>query len=283
MRATMRRVSTAILVLLISMAGTRTRAEVPSSDVCAAGSAVPDTLAHPGEIVLFGEFHGTRELPALFGEAVCALLHTRREVLVGLELPESEGPPVARFLESKGTESDRRALAGGAFWSRDYQDGRSSAAMLELLDRLRRLKRAGRSLSMVLFDAPPDAARDEHMAANISAASRAHPRAVVAVLTGNLHARTRPGVPWDAAWKPMGWFLAQHHEVQALDLAGPPGSYWGCPTVDASECGIQKFQPDQAMRARVGVSLLPETSPEGFVGVLSSASLTASGPAAGAR
>src|SRR5207302_1493589 len=122
-------------------------------------------LLAPGALLVFGEVHGTREIPAFVGEVACAAARAGR-VRVGLELPASDAPLLRRFLDG-----DEGALGHSEPWRRPaLGSGRTSAAMLALLQRLRALRRAGAPVEPFFFDemdAGPK--RDEQMAANISA------------------------------------------------------------------------------------------------------------------
>jgi len=251
----------------------------------ACGAELPARALAPGAALLLGEVHGTRELPALFGELVCdAALHGA-EVLVGLELPGSERERVERFLASDGGERARAALLEGPFWRRAYQDGRSSEAMAALLERLRQLRAGGLRLAPLLFDAEqPGPDRDRHMAEAIAAGLRARPGAALLALTGNFHARARPGAPWNPAQPWMGAHLRQAGiRVLGFDLAGElAGSAWICTGESASDCGARPWRvrrplPDGRRR---GAALLAEETPEGYAGLWVAESLTASPPAA---
>ncbi len=105
--------------------------------VCDSPVAIPEGLIRPGGIVLFGEIHGVRELPAVFGDIVCTVAASGLPVEVGLEMPKGEQPIVDRFMGSSGSSSEAATLIASAFWSRSYQDGRSSQARLDLLGLVR--------------------------------------------------------------------------------------------------------------------------------------------------
>ena len=126
-------------------------------------------------LVLFGEFHGTAEAPAFVAEALAASLDP---VALAIEWPRDLQPAVDAFLAT----GDRTRLLAEPhdFWS--YRDGRSSAAMLALVDRARRLR-----APVICFDGtfPSAEDRDAGMAALLI---EARPTRLF-VLCGNLHAR----------------------------------------------------------------------------------------------
>ncbi|PTL80173.1 hypothetical protein [Vitiosangium sp. GDMCC 1.1324] len=55
----------------------------------------------------------------------------------------SEQSRLDTYLASRGTPADQDTLLDGDFWRRPYQDGRSSRAMLELVDQVRALRALG--------------------------------------------------------------------------------------------------------------------------------------------
>src|SRR5439155_1009498 len=70
---------------------------------------------------------------------------------VGLELPADEQARIDEFLASAAAAADGRALFEGPFWTRDFQDGRSSTAMAALLASLGKLVRDGADVSVIAF------------------------------------------------------------------------------------------------------------------------------------
>ncbi len=205
-----------------------TRADGPpnniSEQVSKCGVQVHDAsaLLQPGSITIFGELHGTQEAPTLVGNLACRAASSGLPVRVGLEIPSNMQPNLGAFLSSDGNQHDVEQLTQGIFWT--YGDGRSSKAMLALIDRVRLLKQAGKNINVFLFDiATMDiASRDKHMAKNILSAIERDPNAVFLILTGNLHARTKPH-----RW--MSWYIVQAHtHLVSLNMANARGSAWTC-------------------------------------------------------
>lgn len=253
---------------------------------CDPAAVVPGSLLGSGTFLLFGEFHGTAELPAFFGEAVCQVSGSR-PVLVGLEVPGSELNRVTTYLDSAGAPPDRAALLIGSFWTSPVQDGRRSMAMLGLIERLRVLRKAGAAVQVTLFDveeaeAGPD--RDERMARNLAAAARAHPGATVLAHMGNYHARTVAGAPWDPKARFLGWHLARGGlEVKALDFAAPAGTAWTCMMEAPGRppvCGPTSMGATNPFPGKAGITPFAKRSPEGFDGTFAVTTRTASPPAA---
>ena len=179
-------------------------------------------LAGPGAVVLLGEIHGTVEAPTVVASLVCQALTAGRSVTVGLEIPIAEAAAIQSFLTSPDSTVARERLLAGAFWQRDYQDGRSSAAMIHLLETLARYRAATDALRVVLIDDPSFAGgRDAHMAQAVADAIVARPDDVLVTLTGNLHNRLTRGT----RYAPMGYRLRRllpwdEPDIEALLLPG---------------------------------------------------------------
>lgn len=163
-----------------------------------------EPLLCPRHVILIGEPHGTAEFPALVDTMVDTLITNGTSAVVGLELPMTE-------------ELERGA--SGPFWSRnaEYQDGRSSVAMAELVNRLAERQRAGDPVEMVAMDGPwvapgsrvplqyldlLDQPRDELMAGNLLSVMDRTPRACTIVLAGSMHTSTH-----GTAWRTLGSIL----------------------------------------------------------------------------
>jgi hypothetical protein len=259
--------------------------QVGTGTACAPAGA--GELLRPGAVLLFGEMHGSAEIPAFVGDVACAVRAADLPVLVALEVPVEELPRIEAFLATAGAPADRAALLAGPFWSEAFQDGRRSAAMLELLDRLRGLRQVLGGVTVTAFDGvrkeASGQARDEAMAARLVAAIQATAKETVAlVLAGNVHTRTRPGVPWDASYRPMAYLAVPQLEgrkVLAFDLASPPGAVWMCPSADAASCGPQQVGGRGDGRPRLELLPAPEGGHDGRFHVTS---LTPSPPATAA-
>lgn len=250
-----------------SPAGSATAAASTTIDC---GTKIPgiEPFLEPGAVTLFGEMHGTVEAPAFIGNAACRAAQNGHEVLVGLEIPNTEQARVDAFLASTGDEVAVTALLEGTFWT--FQDGRSSKAMLALLDQLRQLKQGGAQIGVVLFDGTmaPDQ-RDPTMASNLIAAIERSPKAVTLGLTGNIHSRV-------SAESYMGWHVRQKYpHLRTMNIAYSGGTAWVC---------MQDGCGERALRGKDHgtspfVEITSEPDPFGHVGIYYVVQLTASPPA----
>jgi hypothetical protein len=198
--------------------------------------AIPPGVIEPG-VVLIGDLHGTREIPRFVGELV-ATVARERPVVLGLEILPGETPSLDGFLASDGGPAARDRLLADPWWRAEYQDGRRSVAMFELLEAMRARKAAGAKIEIARIDAPAgDEDRDQGMAHRVLELRHDHPGAVIVVYAGNLHTMrkgmaSQPGHPW----------MAMHLATEGVAFVSlnphyEDGSAWVCRTASAAECG----------------------------------------------
>lgn len=189
--------------------------------------------------VLFGEMHGTSEIPALVADFVeqASSAHIpggHNPIVLALEINSDDQPVVDRYMASNGMPADKSALLAASHWQGAMHDGRDSQAMSGLIERMRQLRHAGADVSIDLFDEPGTGERDKRMADHLRALVQRAPRATVLILTGNVHAMTAapPGEIYDDGVRielPMtaGRYLADLHPLSInIDAAG--GDAWYC-------------------------------------------------------
>ena len=231
----------------------------------AAGAACPDlygaaALFAEGKprIVWFGEMHGTAEMPALFGDAICIAGRTGRKVVVMLERPQDEQANWDAFLAN----GDRARLTAGRIWNWEMQDGRSSQAMMALAERLRGFKNEGWLVAVRMMQRA-DGARtmtnykldnENSMAEAVKDASEKWPDALILAYSGGLHAQKTMSpidkeLPLAASQLPLG-------EVASVDVEGQAGTAWACL---ADGCGVHSFGGDKHARG-----VVTDSPPEGF-------------------
>jgi hypothetical protein len=254
---------------------------------CGATTAPPRTISEPPKImippgvvepgvVLIGDLHGTREIPAFVGELV-ATVARERPVVLGLEIPPGDTPSFDGFLASDGGPAARERLLADPWWRAEFQDGRRSVAMAELIEAMRARKAAGANITVDRIDTRASAEdRDGGMADRVREFRKAHPDAVIIVYAGNLHTMRKgvarkPDYPWMAKQLAAGGVtfvsLNPHYE---------DGSAWVCHGPTPADCGpsLRAGQPG----AR-GIKLEP--SPDGnYDGWFGLGPITASPPAA---
>ncbi len=249
--------------------------------------AVPGlaTLLQPGTVSLFGEIHGTVEAPAFFSEVICGAVVTGHSVTVGLEFPDTESDELSAYLDSEGTEEDQNALLATTFWQQAYQDGRASKAMFDMIEQLRRIRRAQYPLKVLVFDSSQrfesSQDRDQALAERLKAAIMASDSELFMVLTGNIHARLVRGTRWDSSFQPMAYLLAEELREQhwiSLNLSTSGGTAWVCSVGPDAECGVRSLRRRTETRLR-GIMLDEEREGRPYGGYYHLGDVTASPPA----
>ena len=161
-----------ILLSLISSVGVVAASKAPdkgsdASTRCpaiASGQALaaanPEALSllqcrwNTSHILLFGEVHGTNEVPAFIGQLIDAEAG-KHPIVLALERTDDEAAAMDAFLASKGTDTDKAALTAIRGWSGAFTDGRSSQAVLDLLDHVRKLRQSGADIRVLLTETMP--------------------------------------------------------------------------------------------------------------------------------
>jgi hypothetical protein len=262
----------------------------PASHATAANAAVAPSAAEPAlalpagvgaprSTILIGDLHGTREIPAFVGRLTSTVL-ARQPVVLALEFTGDVAPSLDAYLASDGGQAARDAFMRTPWWQNEYQDGRRSVAMLELIDTARRLRGSGAKLTVACIDKNADGDDDGHkrdaaMADNVQALRAAHPDATLVVYAGNFH--TRKTVQRRPGYETMAMVLAKRGlTTVSLNPHWPDGSAWVCPSASPNECGPQ-FMVGRAEDAGVHLERSSDGAYDGWFGT---GTVTASPPAA---
>lgn len=239
-------------------------AETTTSQDCELPNPIQLSGLPKQRLVLIGEIHGAQETPALLATWACHLSRLSGEkgpgVLVALEIPVDEQERLDAFMRSPGAAGDRAALLQGRFWQRParMQDGRSSLAKLQLIERLRALRADGADLVLRAIDVTEvsSMSRDAGMAANLRRAMAAHPTHQALGLFGNVHVALQRGSSWDAEYESLGYLL-QAEGARAVFVTGEWGTTWNCrrenrATEPVLVCGPSRFgKPNDTAVARL--------------------------------
>jgi len=111
-------------------------------------------------------------------------------------------------------------------------------------------------------------------------AAQAAPGDLLLVLTGNLHTRTKDGIPGDAKRPNMGAFLVKDlpsRRLVALDVSYSGGEVWSC-VPDMQHCGIHPLRVARPGDAET-VVLYPQADAAGFHGYYHVGKMQAAEPA----
>lgn len=244
---------------------------------CAPPPGTEALLAMPQRVVVIGETHGTAEAPAAFARMICAAAQ-RGPVTVALELPQGMQPSLDAFLAAPDPDTALAALEGSPFLDPTMNDGRTSHAMLAMLNSVRELKLDGKDVAFHAFQ--PSSPRPRELdqswyeldmghALSLAAYERAD--AKILVLVGNLHARKTGFDRFPDVGLPAAGHLPAA-DTLTLNVAQQGGEAWNC----QRECGVHPSIVRYDAEAR-GVILEP--SEDGaYDGVLALGPSTASQP-----
>lgn len=251
-----------------------------AASTCTPLPGLDAVLSRPDlRFLMFGEAHGTREIPQLFGDAVCAAA-AKGGVVVGLEFAPADQRALEAYMRSSGGPAARKTLLASPGWA--DRSGRQSQALFDLIETLRTMKRGGADLEVVAFDAAPtasgsSAAREEAMARALIDAQAKH-GGLAMVLTGLGHA-DREG--WISV-KPQFRSAAQGLPASAtfsLVFARPGGEHWTCRPPEAGQppvCQVWSMTVREPVSPR-GVRLDAVSRP-GFDGIFSTGGQYAASP-----
>jgi erythromycin esterase-like protein len=200
------------------------------------------------KIILVGEIHGTREIPAFVSGLVCSLLRDGRSVILAIERDGTEQEGLNRYLESDGAEADRTSLMEGERWKSKFQDGRASQAMLALIENMRQWRRAGQRVGVLAmqlsgglrvpmdeadnaFLTPSDSLlysriNDSAMADNVLSTVVQYRRYTLVVLAGARHTSTLPGSAGGGKHDPMGYLVSTREPSFTIGVSSGGGTAW---------------------------------------------------------
>ncbi len=200
--------------------------------LCGASFDVSEVL-DTNHLLIFGEIHGTKEIPEFMSTLVCNALATKKEVVLLLEYPVSINSDIKTFINSKGTIKDKQKLVNTKVWQNSFQDGRTSLAMLEMLYDLSIYKKQTGRLVVETFadySSINEKTNVEQAYANkAKAIYSANPHSLVVMLVGNYH-----GNP---SFKNSMVNLLSVPFVY-FELDAPEGESWSC----KPECGVSKIR-----------------------------------------
>lgn len=203
------------------------------------------------DVTLFGEIHGTNESPALVAEYLCAMSSSGRRAVLVLELPIAEQHSIDRYLSSPGKRKDREQFINSEFWRSDFQDGRASVAMFDLIDRVRELRTQGASISIVADDGFQQQDRNRAVAERILQIRDQDSGAAIVALFGNYHTGKAVGTPFDPHGERVGYRIRHLHPL-TINIDFHTGWAWAC----TPKCGVNRFGNASSSQDPVRLELL---------------------------
>ncbi len=209
----------------------------------------------PTHVIILGEaMHGTNESPEAFYALACHLAEQGHAIRIGLEATHTQSAGLDTFLSHPDDVSALLVGADNAWFS---HDGRSSEAMLLLLQKLADLRAGGVDVSVFAFDsgtqetasaANVNIARDAAMARHVNESVAGYEGAVL-LLTGDFHARKRAFSFDEYEFVPMATGVTVR-PVLSLQMLHAGGSAWMMGEVDGApfkgEMKLDNFLPADA-------------------------------------
>ena len=214
------------------------------------------------QIVIVGETHGTQEMPRFVEGLVCGLVRAGKGVILAVEMSGDEQGPLNRYVVSTGSDQDRAELTRSRFWRSKCQYGQTSAAMLSLIDSVRRLRASGQRVGLLALDAPSGAdlpalgtdvsplspadnllygrLRDRGMADRVLSTALFRRDYSVVVLTGSLHASTLKGNARDPEYLPLAFAVERQQPAFVIGFDAGSGSAW---VANREGCKAQAYGP----------------------------------------
>lgn len=242
---------TSIIALLLAAAPTLGAAQTPAVPDCKPQTQIDVATIKP-QIIMIGELHGNDQTPAFVGGLVCSLLKGGRSVILAVERDGGEQAALDRYLDSEGGPANREVLLQQGAWAEPvFQDGRSSAAMLMLIEETRRLRRAGHRVGLLAMQSsfsvkvPLSKAEqqplsesesllhsrlnDRGMADKLAGVATLHRGYTIVALAGNVHTSTQKQSQREPQWQSMGQLLQAMEPIFVIGLASAEGgSSWNC-------------------------------------------------------
>jgi hypothetical protein len=236
---------------------------------CTPQTTVDVTKIAP-QVVLVGERHGTKEIPAFVAGFVCSLLKNQRPVILAIETDGAEQEALNRYLASTGGDPDRAALIASTRWQDECQDGRKSEAMLALIESMRRWQRSGARVAIVALGAnenwnvpltPAEEAaplpimdqllasliNDRLMSDHLLLTALLYRNYTIVSLSGFMHSSTLKGNRQDPEFLPMGYRIIRQQPAFVIGFETGAGTAWnsgpnGC---KATSIGAQTLYSDK--------------------------------------
>ncbi len=204
-------------------------------------------------VIVISELHGTNEIPDLVGRLACTLVKNGKKLIVGLEIPTDRQDAINRYMASEGSDQDIATLIHSDFGK--LEDGRSSQAILRLVETLRRIRQSGALIAVMGYDISVGSLpiplfkneqiwsgeRDLAMARNIESRARVYGDFILLNLVGAFHASKSKGVAWNSEYEPMAYLLSQRIPIHSISVEFAGGTAWGC----------LKPKPDGAMNCLI--------------------------------
>lgn len=166
------------------------------------------SLERDSSAFLFGEIHGTVEMPSLVGNLIKCFLRKSLRVCLHLEIPRDSESFFGQFINGGAV----RDCHVSEFWT-EVDDGRASKALFDLMSQLKSLyDQFGDSLGLFCFDVSWGVSvleRERSMAEYFLKSAEVAQDALHIIYAGNFHAQTRVAASFPTPIVPMGVHIVE--------------------------------------------------------------------------
>ena len=192
---------------------------------------------------LFGETHGTLEMPSIFFSVVQAMSAVRERLIIGLEFPQSDEHVLNTLITNRDCLSFREVvsrLKTLPSWSLTApRDGRTSVAMATMLWQLHDLACCRKTEVTILCIGGNDRVAADRLLNTWSGRTGSS----VLTLTGSLHAiKAELPEPFRSRQGDSIGYLLKDRNAYSIQLVGLAGSAWFC-NRSVENCGVQEMLP----------------------------------------
>lgn len=217
------------------------------SKVC---ESIPKELADnlvAGNVLIFGEQHGSKETPKHMYNVICNALESDKKVLFGLESSAENLPAYKKALAMADKEKFTAEILNELAWgdNPERQTGQHSLALFRLLESISDLMLENKKIDIFTFDADvvqiidDMTKRDFFMAQNVLNIAKENSDALVIILTGSFHSHTETIAIGDTSYEPMGKFIkASRKDTHFITFRYDDSIAWVC--TNNSGCGAQE-------------------------------------------
>lgn len=256
------------------------------------------------KVILIGESHGTVETPLLVESLLCHSLKSGYKTALALEIYDEDNRYID-FIHSDGGQVSLNALfTGDWMWEGQFTDGRSSLAMLKLLNVARIYKVSNAKIDLITFQAGDiydqkfsDAnsrsqAYENKMAENVL--SKVDNYDKIIGLVGSVHARRAHYKRGQLSYDLMAFHMPLPESL-TFKVVSNGGTAWNCRGPEPEDCGAYPSEasvdPKSALASTTGFSILLNNNsyirdvkdryfkPDWYDGVVYVGDVTASPPA----
>lgn len=226
------------------------------------------------KVIVVGEMHGTTEVPLFVLHLVKQLAKAKKQLTVGLEIPNNYQKDIDEFMKNGDIEKLKKLEHF------KYPDGRTSIAMGHLINGLRELNGVNVICFDIALNSSPGVNRDSLMGLNLS---KSYTGGQMVILTGNLHANLKHGY-WRPNFKSATYYLNKDRQFNealvSLVSYYSGGTIWNCMQDGCKEreAGTNGGDFKQIFGLTNFIGIYEDVHPSGYSGFIYWDKVTASKP-----